>query len=129
MHGATLKSKEIQQCPFSCLSFTGPHGCAVWWAGAYLLVVIGDLLQPHATGPSTFLEWTSIVLMTTVCFALLVAWRWEWQGAVVSLMALVLVAFLIRGSSTFHLALLVMALPGMLYAVDWLAHHAQTHRA
>src|SRR5690242_19976672 len=103
--------------------------CGLLVASAYLLIVLGDLSQPHSVGPSTFLEWTSIVLMTTACAALLVAWRWEWQGAAVSLMALVLVAFLIRGSHTFHLALLVMALPGMLYALDCLAHHSQTHRA
>ena len=102
--------------------------CGLVVAGAYLLIVLRDLSQPHATGPSTFLEWASIVLMTTACFALLVAWRWEWQGAAVSLIALALVAFLIRGSHTFHLALLVMALPGMLYASDCLAHRGLTHR-
>jgi hypothetical protein len=97
--------------------------CGLLVAGAFLLIVAGDLSQPHSTGPSTFLEWASIVLMTTACTALLFAWRWEWQGAAVSLAALGLVAFLIRGGQTFHIVLLVMALPGMLYAADWLAHH------
>jgi hypothetical protein len=103
--------------------------CGLVIAGAYLLIVLGDFSQPQATGPSTFLEWAGVVLMTTACLALLVAWRWEWQGAAVSLSALGLVAFLIRGSNTFHLALLMMALPGMLYAADSLAHRRLTHRA
>jgi hypothetical protein len=97
--------------------------CGLVVAGAYLLIVLGDLSQPHATGPSTFIEWAGIVLMTAACAALVVAWRWEWQGAAVSLTALSLVAFIIRGSHTFHLSLLVMALPGLLHAGDWLAHH------
>ena len=91
-------------------------------AGGYLLIVIGDLSQPHATGPSTFLEWLSVALMSTACAALLIAWRWEWQGAGVSLTALMLIAFLIRGSQTFHVALVLMAVPGVLYAADWAAH-------
>ena len=97
--------------------------CGLVVASAYLLIVIGDLSQPHATGPSTFLHWLSFALMTTACAALLIAWRWEWQGAAASLISLTLIAFLIRGSNTFHLALLAIAVPGVLYGADWFAHH------
>jgi len=79
-----------------------------------VLIVVGDLSQSHALGPSTPLEWLSIGLMTTASAALLCAWRWEWQSAAVSLTALTSVALLIRGSETFHRALLVMAVRGTL---------------
>ena len=89
-------------------------------AGAYTLLMIGEIATPHSGGPSTLLEWSGIVLLTVAAFALLFAWRWELGGGLISLAALALQAALIRGSHTYHLVLLIMAIPGVLFCADWL---------
>ena len=47
--------------------------------GAYTLLMIGEIASPHSGGPSTFLEWTGIALLTIAALAMLLAWRWELQ--------------------------------------------------
>jgi hypothetical protein len=66
-------------------------------------------------------ELRGIALLATAALALLAAWRWELAGALVSLGALAVDAVTIRGSRTFHLALLSMGIPGILHCADWLA--------
>jgi len=88
-------------------------------AGAYAFLMIGEMATPHSGSPSTFLEWTGIVLLTVAAFALPFGWRWQLSSGVISISALALQAALIRGSNTYYRVLLLMALPGMLYCLDW----------
>jgi len=89
-------------------------------AGAYAFLMIGEMATPHSGSPSTFLEWTGIALLTIAALAMLFAWRWELAAGVISLAALGLQAILIRGSHSYHVVLLTMAIPGALYCLDWL---------
>jgi hypothetical protein len=89
-------------------------------AGGYAYLMIGEMAASHSGPPSTFLEWTGIALLTIAAFALPLGWRWELPSALISLAALALQAALIRGSATYHRVLLVMAVPAMLYCLDWL---------
>jgi hypothetical protein len=60
-------------------------------AGMYTLMVIGEFTHPHSSAPSTVQEWTGIVLLTATCAGMLIGWRWELPGAILSLVALVCV--------------------------------------
>ena len=94
--------------------------------GGFLVLTVGDLSRPHSPGPSTFLEWAGILLLTTACAAMLAAWRWELAGGSLSLVAISIFAVVIRGSHTVHMVLLTMAIPGALYLLDWLTRRAHT---
>ena len=96
--------------------------------GAYTLLMIGEIASPHSGGPSTFLEWTGIALLTIAALAMLLAWRWELQAGLLSLAALAMQAVLIHGSHTYHLVLLTMATPGVLFCLDWFVRRASSHR-
>jgi hypothetical protein len=95
-------------------------------AGGYVLMVIGDVSQPHSGPPSTLIEWTGIVLMTATCAGMLIAWRWELPGAVISLVSLLAFTLLIRMGH--HAVLIVLAAPGVLYMADWLLRRHGTLR-
>jgi hypothetical protein len=88
-------------------------------AGGYAFLMVGEMAAPHSGSPSTFLEWTGIAVLSIAALALLIAWRWELQGALVSLAALGVQTVLIPGSPTYHRVLLTMAVPGVLYSLDW----------
>jgi hypothetical protein len=81
--------------------------------------MIGEMAASHSGPPSTFLEWTGIALLTIAAFALPFGWRWELPSAVISLAALALQATLIGASTTYHVPLTV-AVPSVLYCLDWL---------
>lgn len=87
-------------------------------AGGYVALVVGDLTNPHSGPPSTLIEWTGIALMTATCAGMLVAWRWELPGALLSLASLVAFTLLIRMGH--HTVLFVLPIPGILFLTDWL---------
>ncbi len=80
---------------------------ALMITGGYLLLLIGE------TGHHS---WTGILLLTTSCLGMLLAWRWEVPGAILSLAALV--AFTLLERMGHHAVLLVLATPGILFLVD-----------
>jgi hypothetical protein len=55
---------------------------------------------------------------------MLVAWRWELTGAVVSLVSLIGFTLLIRVNN--HSITAVLAVPGILYILDWVLHPHRT---
>jgi hypothetical protein len=88
-------------------------------AGGFALLAIGEMSSPGAAGPATLLEWAGMILVTVSCASLLIAWRWELVGSIVSLTCLAAFAILIPGGHAFHMVLLAMAAPGVLYVLDW----------
>jgi hypothetical protein len=98
------------------------RACGLIVAGGYFLLMAGEMLTPHSGGPSTVIEWTGIVLLTTACVGMLAAWYWELPAALVSLASLAAFALLIRMGH--HAVLIVLAIPGVLYVADWLARRA-----
>jgi hypothetical protein len=87
-------------------------------AGMYTLMVIGEFTHPHSSAPSTVLEWSGIVLLTATCAGMLIGWRWELPGAILSLVALVIFTLIIH--MRYHTILFVFATPGILFLADWL---------
>jgi hypothetical protein len=59
--------------------------------------------------------------VTATCVGMLVAWRWELTGAIVSLVSLIGFPLLIRVNN--HNVTVVLAVPGILYIPDWVLHH------
>jgi hypothetical protein len=95
-------------------------------AGGYFLMVVGEFTNPHSGPPSTFVEWTGIVLLTATCAGMLVAWRWELPGAILSLASLAAFTAVVHFRQ--HTVHLVLAVPGLLFLADWLLRrrHTQT---
>ncbi len=87
-------------------------------AGGFLLIVAGEMLSPHSNPPSQLREWVGILLLASTCAGMLLAWRWELPGALLSLASLAaFTAFIAFRRHTVHM---VLALPGLLFIADWL---------
>jgi hypothetical protein len=52
--------------------------------GAFVFLVVGEFRQSNSH-PSALVEWTGLALLTATCIGMLIAWRWELPGAVLSL--------------------------------------------
>src|SRR5437868_3289303 len=87
-------------------------------AGGFVLILVAEFTQPHSAPPSTLTEWSGIILLTAASAGMLLAWRWELPGAVVSVAAIVTYALLIRTGRPG--VLFVFAMPGILFLADWL---------
>jgi hypothetical protein len=93
-------------------------------AGGFVAIVVGETLSSQSGPPSKLIEWTGIVLLTAACAGMLIAWRWELPGAALSLASLVAYTVLIQMSR--HTVIFVMAVPGILFVVDWLLRRLRT---
>jgi len=89
-------------------------------AGFYIFFAVGELTTPHSGPSPTFIEGTGIALLTATCIGMLVAWRWELTGAAISLASLIGFTLLIHQNN--HGVTIVLAMPGILYILDWLLH-------
>lgn len=87
-------------------------------AGIFVMFVLGEFFpHPHSGPPTQFREWAGIVLLTSAIVAMLVAWKWELAGALVSLAAVAAFVVMVRMSN--YEVVAVVALPGLLFAGDW----------
>ena len=93
-------------------------------AGLYMFFAIGEFMTPHSGPSPTFVEGTGIALLTATCAGMLVAWRWELTGAIVSLVSLIGFTLLIRANN--HVVTVVLAVPGILYILDRVLHRHRT---
>ena len=93
-------------------------------AGGYVLLVIGEFTNPHSGPPPTFVEWVGIGLLTATCAGMLVAWRWELLGAILSLASLAAFTAVIHFNR--HTVHVVLAVPGVLFLADWLLRRRHT---
>jgi hypothetical protein len=94
--------------------------------GAFLFLLAGEFLDPHSGPPTTFREWAGIVLFVGSVMSLLVAWKWELPGAVVSLVALITFVFVVR-MRRFDIVV-IAAIPGLLFLVDWFLRRGARHQ-
>ena len=90
-------------------------------AGGYFALVVGEIAASHSGGPATLRESAGIILISTTCLGMLVAWRWELAGSALSLAALTAFTLLIK--MRHHGVLVVLAVPGFLFLGDWLLRH------
>jgi hypothetical protein len=94
-----------------------PRLASLLLAGGYLLLVAGEISTPHGAPPAHWREWLGIALCSVACLAPLACWRWQAEGAAVSLSALGAFAAIVRFSR--YDVLLVIAMPALLFLMDW----------
>lgn len=94
------------------------RAAAFFLCGAFLALVVSEITNPHSGPPALVREWVGIFLLS-LCFAgMLIAWKWELTGAVLSLLALSAFALLVAFRQ--YVLLGILALPGVLYLADWI---------
>lgn len=95
-------------------------------AGAYLILVSGEILFPHSGPPALVREWLGLVLLALSIAGMLLAWKWVLAGALLSLGALLLFVPVAR----FHAygIAAVIALPGVLFLLSWVTSRSGTPR-
>jgi hypothetical protein len=91
---------------------------ALFFAGVFLLFVAGEFMRPTSGPPSRFVEWGGIILLLIAVAGMILAWKWELTGALISLAALVLHVSLVRYHT--YVVIWLAAIPGVLYLADWL---------
>jgi len=94
------------------------RGVALLVAGTYLLLVSGEILSAHSGPPAQLREWAGMVLLACAMAALLLAWKWELPGALLSLATLA--AFLVVARMHRSDTAMLAAAPGVLFLVDWI---------
>jgi hypothetical protein len=96
-------------------------------AGLFLVLVGGEMLDPHSGPPSSFREWAGIVLFICSIAGMLLAWRWELTGAAFSLATLAVFLFVVR--ITRYDIVAIAAVPGILFFGDWVVRRLERPEA
>jgi hypothetical protein len=91
------------------------RGMAAIIAAIFLAFVVGEPSGPlSAIGAR---EWAGIMLQSTAVGAMLLAWKWELPAALISLLALAAFAAVVHMNR--YDALIIAAIPDLLFLVDW----------
>ena len=106
----------MSSVPLTALRWA-PHFASLLLGGGFLLIVAGEIVTPHAPPPSNGREWAGIALCSISCLAPLACWRWPREGAALSLAALAAFAAVVQFSR--YDVLLVIAMPALLFLLDW----------
>ena len=92
--------------------------------GFTLLILIGELVYPHAAPPATFRDWVGLLFFPFgVCLGMIVAWRREGLGGgitVGSLLAFYAALRVMDGRFPRGPYFVLLAAPGILFLVCWL---------
>lgn len=95
-------------------------------AGFCLYLFLGEVIAPHSRAPVGFAEWGVIALLVIVVIGMLLAWKWELPGAMLSLVALAIWAALVP-LHRFPDIVVLLAAPGLLFLSDWALHYGMEH--
>lgn len=106
----------MSSVPLTALRWA-PRFASLLLGGGFLLLLASELITPHAAPPSHWREWTGIVLCSIACLAPLACWRWQLEGAALSLAALAAFTAVVQFSR--YDVLLVIAMPALLFLLDW----------
>jgi hypothetical protein len=93
------------------------RSAALLVAGAYLLLVAGEVLTPHSGPPTHLREWAGIALLSAAVAGMMLAWKWELPGALISLASLAVFVPLVHMRRYDVVA--IAAVPGILFLLDW----------
>ncbi len=97
----------------------------VFLAGLYFLILAGEFSSRHSDTPAGLRDWAGILLLTACVVGMVVAWRHELAGALLSLATLVGFALVVQFQNFGLMA--VVALPGLFYLADWTVRHREHH--
>ncbi|MBI4906765.1 MAG: hypothetical protein HY820_24260 [Acidobacteria bacterium] len=96
----------------------------VFLAGLYFLILAGELSSRPSGAQAEFRDWAGILLLTTCIVGMVVAWRHELAGALLSLATLIVFALVVQFHN--YALIAVVALPGLCYLADWMVRHRET---
>lgn len=89
--------------------------------GGILFLAVGEIVSPHSGPPTQIRDYLGFVLLALTLIGMLLAWKWELAGALLSLAALM--AF----SAMVHMqrfdVVFVIAVPGILFLLDFALRH------
>jgi hypothetical protein len=80
--------------------------------------MVGEFLAPQSGTRTNLVECAGIVLLLISVGGMILAWKWDMTGALISLAALVLHISLVRNRT--YAVVWLAAIPGALYLTDWL---------
>jgi hypothetical protein len=95
-------------------------------AAFFIFLIVGEFVAPHSRGPAGVKEWGLIILLVLSVIGMLLAWRWELPGAVLSLGALGLWASFVH-IHRYPDVIALLAAPGLLFLSDWALHYGLEH--
>jgi hypothetical protein len=97
---------------------------ALFFACVFLLIMFGEFLAPQSGPPSGFVETAGVALLFIAVAGMILAWKWDLTGALISLAALVLHISLVRDRT--YVVIWFAAIPGVLYLAGWLLRRFRT---
>lgn len=83
------------------------------------LAVLTDLSATLQLTVPSLHEGAILGMLAIAALGMIAAWRWEWQGAILSIAALLCLSFLIHAGAAHVIA--IGMIPPLLYLMDWLA--------
>ena len=92
---------------------------AILITAIFLAFAVGEPPGPFRTIPLR--EWIGMALLFGAIAAMLLAWRWEFQAALISLLALAGFAAVVHMKR--YDVLLIAAIPNVLFLLDWKLRH------
>jgi hypothetical protein len=80
--------------------------------------MIGEFRAPQSGAPTTFVQLAGVFFLFMAMAGMILAWKWDMTGALISLAALVLHISVVRNRT--YAVIWLAAIPGVLYIADWL---------
>lgn len=91
--------------------------------GFVLLMVVGEVLSPHAPLSATIRDWAGLFFFPFgTCLGLILAWRWEGLGGAIasgSLIGFYLIMWMMDGRWPGGPYFALVAAPGILFLAAW----------
>jgi hypothetical protein len=91
---------------------------AVLVSGTFLFLAVGEILYTRTGLPTRVIEWFTFGVFIAALASMLLAWKWEATGALVSLACLAVFAALVPLPD--YVPVAIAAIPGVLFLADWL---------
>jgi hypothetical protein len=91
------------------------RGTALLIAAGFLTFVVGE--PGGSLGGIQFREWVGMVLLVGAVAGMLLAWKWEFPSALISLFALGAFAAVVHMQN--YMVLAMAAIPNILFLLDW----------
>jgi len=91
------------------------RGLALLIAGGFLVFLAGEPVGP--LGAIHFREWVGMVLIFGTVAGMLLAWKWEFPAALISMFTLAAFAAVVHMQN--YAVLAIAAIPNILFLLDW----------
>jgi hypothetical protein len=90
---------------------------ALFFAGVFLRVLAGEYMAPQSGPPASWVDWVGAGLLLIAVAGMILAWKWDLTGALISLAALVLHISVVRNRT--YAVIWLAAIPAALFLADW----------